>query len=107
MDTRYDVSELKSACTLINTADYCQTTALELEENIRTKCDEAFKEQITLQDERDLFVRYAYTPPVYCRAILTHGMLVQSPPPSWSCFASWTLRATPRLRRSRARRGRQ
>ncbi|OJT15430.1 Vacuolar protein sorting-associated protein 53 -like protein [Trametes pubescens] len=56
MDTRYDVSELKSACTLINTADYCQTTALELEENIRAKCDEAYKEQITLQDERDLFV---------------------------------------------------
>ncbi|KAI0633222.1 Vps53-like protein [Trametes polyzona] len=56
MDARYDVSELKNACTLINTADYCQTTALELEENIRAKCDEAFKEQITLQDERDLFV---------------------------------------------------
>ncbi|KAI0358545.1 hypothetical protein OH77DRAFT_1420941 [Trametes cingulata] len=56
MDTRYDVAELKNACTLINTADYCQTTALELEENIREKCDEAFKEKITLQDERDLFV---------------------------------------------------
>ncbi|KAJ8494966.1 hypothetical protein ONZ51_g1987 [Trametes cubensis] len=56
MDARYDVNELKNACTLINTADYCQTTALELEENIRDKCDEAFKEKITLQDERDLFV---------------------------------------------------
>lgn len=107
MDTRYDVSELKSACTLINTADYCQTTALELEENIRAKCDEAFKEQITLQDERDLFVRYVYAPFVYCRAILTRAMLVRSPPLSWSCFASWTLRAIPRSRRSHACRGRQ
>ena len=57
MDSRFDISELKNACTLINTADYCQTTALELEENIREKCDEAFKEKITLQEERDLFVR--------------------------------------------------
>ncbi|OSD06968.1 hypothetical protein PYCCODRAFT_1431153 [Trametes coccinea BRFM310] len=56
MDTRYDVTELKNACTLINTADYCQTTALELEENIREKCEDAFKEKITLQEERDLFV---------------------------------------------------
>ena len=30
METRYDVTELKNACTLINTADYCQTTALEV-----------------------------------------------------------------------------
>ncbi|KAI0645796.1 Vps53-like protein [Trametes meyenii] len=56
MDARYDVTELKNACTLINTADYCQTTALELEENIREKCEESFRERITLQDERDLFV---------------------------------------------------
>ena len=30
---------------------------MQLEENIREKCDEAFKEKITLQEERDLFVR--------------------------------------------------
>nr|VWO97163.1 Chloride channel protein [Ganoderma boninense] len=56
VETRHDPAELKNACTLINTADYCQTTALELEENIREKCDEGFKEKITLQEERDLFV---------------------------------------------------
>ncbi|GBE80590.1 predicted protein [Sparassis crispa] len=56
MDNRFDLNELKKACTLINTADYCHSTALELEENIREKCDEAFKPKITLQDERDLFV---------------------------------------------------
>ena len=58
IDSRFDLSELKNTCTLINTADYCQTTALELEENIREKCDEAFKEKVTLQEERDQFVRY-------------------------------------------------
>ena len=30
METRCDPAELKNACTLINTADYCQTTALEV-----------------------------------------------------------------------------
>ncbi|EMD37699.1 hypothetical protein CERSUDRAFT_136451 [Gelatoporia subvermispora B] len=56
IENRFEVAELKSACTLINTADYCQTTALELEDNIKSKCDEVYKEKITLQEERDLFV---------------------------------------------------
>lgn len=30
MEVRYDVNELKNACLLVNTADYCQTTALEV-----------------------------------------------------------------------------
>lgn len=30
LDVRYDLKELKDACMLINTADYCQTTALEV-----------------------------------------------------------------------------
>ncbi|OSX65954.1 hypothetical protein POSPLADRAFT_1177410 [Postia placenta MAD-698-R-SB12] len=55
-ESRVDANELKNACTLINTADYCQTTALELEENIRETCDKPFKERISFQDERDLFV---------------------------------------------------
>ncbi|CCL98710.1 uncharacterized protein FIBRA_00714 [Fibroporia radiculosa] len=56
IESRFDMNELKNACTLINTADYCQTTALELEENIREKSDEFFKSKISFQDERDLFV---------------------------------------------------
>ncbi|KAH9839198.1 Vps53-like protein [Rhodofomes roseus] len=55
-DSRVDMSEVRTACTLINTADYCHATALELEENIRAKTDESFKERISLQDECDLFV---------------------------------------------------
>lgn len=79
MDARYDVTELKNACTLINTADYCQTTALELEENIRAKCDDAFKEQITLQEECDLFIRYgsSFASAISRENILTLCLLAQ------------------------------
>ncbi|KAF7361607.1 Vacuolar protein sorting-associated protein 53 [Mycena venus] len=38
------------------TTDYCQTTALELEEKIRGKVNEEFKEKISLQAERDQFL---------------------------------------------------
>ncbi|KAF5385912.1 hypothetical protein D9615_002629 [Tricholomella constricta] len=55
-DTRFDPQDLKHACMLINTADYCLTTALELEEKIREKVNEEFKERVSLQAERDMFV---------------------------------------------------
>ncbi|KAH9935765.1 Vps53-like protein [Fomitopsis serialis] len=55
-DSRVDMNEVRTACTLINTADYCHATALELEENIRVKTDESYKERISLQEECDLFV---------------------------------------------------
>ncbi|KAG6853779.1 hypothetical protein C0991_001490 [Blastosporella zonata] len=57
-DTRYDVQELKHACKLINTADYCLSTASELEDKIREKINEEFKERVSFQAERDMFVRY-------------------------------------------------
>ncbi|KAF8070050.1 Vps53-like protein [Lyophyllum atratum] len=55
-DARFDPHELKHACILINTADYCLTTALELEEKIREKINEDFRERVSLQPERDMFV---------------------------------------------------
>ncbi|EGO00491.1 hypothetical protein SERLA73DRAFT_122492 [Serpula lacrymans var. lacrymans S7.3] len=55
-DTRYDIAELNQACLLINTANYCQTTAVELEEKIKEKINENYKEKITLQNECDLYV---------------------------------------------------
>ncbi|KZT71823.1 hypothetical protein DAEQUDRAFT_744138 [Daedalea quercina L-15889] len=55
-DSRVDMNEVRTACTLINTADYCHATALELEENIRARTDASFKERISLQEECDLFV---------------------------------------------------
>ncbi|KAF5348642.1 hypothetical protein D9758_006764 [Tetrapyrgos nigripes] len=56
MESRFDVNDLKQASTVINTADYCQTTAAELEERIREKINDDFKEKVTLQNECDLFV---------------------------------------------------
>ncbi|OAX41129.1 hypothetical protein K503DRAFT_713205 [Rhizopogon vinicolor AM-OR11-026] len=56
MDSRFDVAQLQQAGLLINTADYCQTTAMELEEKIREKIRDSFKEKVTLQAERDLFM---------------------------------------------------
>ncbi|KAJ3866702.1 Vps53-like protein [Lentinula novae-zelandiae] len=53
---RFDIAELKQASMVINTADYCQTTASELEDKIRSNIDEEFKEKVSLQEERDLFV---------------------------------------------------
>ncbi|EPT04630.1 hypothetical protein FOMPIDRAFT_1027874 [Fomitopsis schrenkii] len=55
-DSRVDMNEVRTACTLINTADYCHATALELEESIRSRSDESFRERISLQEECDLFV---------------------------------------------------
>ncbi|KAF8893571.1 Vps53-like protein [Infundibulicybe gibba] len=55
-DTRHDLALLKQSCIVLNTADYCQTTALELEEKVKEKIDTEHKEKVTLQEERDLFV---------------------------------------------------
>lgn len=55
-ESRYDLQEIKQACLVINTADYCQTTSSELEEKIKEKINPNFKDKITLQGERDLFV---------------------------------------------------
>lgn len=77
MDVRYDISEIKNACLIINTAEYCQATAQEvsppcrfcrsgrlttiwqLEEKVRQRIHGEFKERISLQTECDLFIRCA------------------------------------------------
>ncbi|KAJ2919921.1 hypothetical protein MD484_g444, partial [Candolleomyces efflorescens] len=56
VETRSDTELLKQTCLVINTADYCQTTALELEEKIKEKINPEFKEKISFQAERDMFV---------------------------------------------------
>ncbi|TFK53541.1 hypothetical protein OE88DRAFT_1655697 [Heliocybe sulcata] len=56
METRWDLGEVKNACMLINTADYCQRTAAELEETIRERMDRDYKDKITFQAEQDIFV---------------------------------------------------
>jgi len=59
MDVRHDMNELRNACLVINTAEYCQTTAQELEEKVRQRIHGEFKERISLQTECDLFIRCA------------------------------------------------
>ncbi|KAK1230251.1 Vacuolar protein sorting-associated protein 53 [Marasmius sp. AFHP31] len=55
-ESRFDVGELRQAATVINTADYCQTTASELEEKIKSKVNDEYKEKVTFQNECDLFL---------------------------------------------------
>ncbi|KAK2461334.1 hypothetical protein APHAL10511_006861 [Amanita phalloides] len=55
-DTRFDPRELKYSCIVVNTADYCQVTTVDLEEKLRQEIDDEYREKITLQAERDLFV---------------------------------------------------
>ncbi|KAF7306010.1 hypothetical protein HMN09_00755500 [Mycena chlorophos] len=54
-ESRFEVTEIQQAALVINTADYCQTTALALEENIRGKINDEYKEKISFQTERDQF----------------------------------------------------
>ncbi|KAH9058879.1 Vps53-like protein [Lactarius vividus] len=58
-DVRYDLNEIKNACLVINTAEYCQSTAQELEEKVRQRIHSEFKERISLQTECDLFISVA------------------------------------------------
>ncbi|KAF9268827.1 hypothetical protein L218DRAFT_917932 [Marasmius fiardii PR-910] len=55
-ESRFDVNELKQAATVINTADYCQTTASELEDKVKGKVSDDFKDKISFQNESDLFL---------------------------------------------------
>ncbi|KAI0283690.1 Vps53-like protein [Russula aff. rugulosa BPL654] len=59
-DVRHDINELRNACLVINTAEYCQTTAQELEEKVRQRIHGEFKERISLQMECDLFISVAF-----------------------------------------------
>ncbi|KAJ7045845.1 Vps53-like protein [Mycena alexandri] len=65
-ESRFEVSELQQSSLVINTADYCQTTALELEEKIRSKLNDEFKDKLSLQAERDQFV-----------SVISAGIVVQ------------------------------
>ncbi|KAH9176699.1 Vps53-like protein [Lactarius sanguifluus] len=58
-DVRYDLNEIKNACLVINTAEYCQSTAQELEEKVRQRIHSEFRERISLQTECDLFISVA------------------------------------------------
>ncbi|CAE6492671.1 unnamed protein product [Rhizoctonia solani] len=59
IDTRFNPSEIQKLCLVLNTADYCQTTAGQLEEKIKDKIAEEGEEsegEFSMQDEQELFV---------------------------------------------------
>lgn len=51
------MQEIRTACMILNTAEYCQTTSLQLEERLKDKIDEEYKDKISFQDERETFTR--------------------------------------------------
>ncbi|WVF71249.1 hypothetical protein IAT40_006051 [Kwoniella sp. CBS 6097] len=55
LEGRETLQEVKNACIILNTAEYCQNTSLQLEERLKDKIVEEYKEAISFQTERDTF----------------------------------------------------
>ncbi|KAI9096614.1 Vps53-like protein [Phlyctochytrium arcticum] len=51
--------EIRTACLIINTADYCTTTTSQLEEKLAEKIDEEFRPLVNFNRERDSFLDVA------------------------------------------------
>lgn len=54
-DTRTSVADLQRWCLVLNTADYCANTCTQLESRLKAKIHADFKEQVTLEPDRDVF----------------------------------------------------
>ncbi|KAK1924299.1 Vps53-like protein [Papiliotrema laurentii] len=52
---RANLQEVKNACIVLNTAEYCQNTSLQLEERLKDKIDPTLKEDISFEPERENF----------------------------------------------------
>ncbi|WWC70074.1 uncharacterized protein I206_104020 [Kwoniella pini CBS 10737] len=50
-----NLQEVRNACMILNTAEYCQNTSLQLEERLKDKISEELKEDISFQEQRDTF----------------------------------------------------
>ncbi|WWD03081.1 hypothetical protein V865_001127 [Kwoniella europaea PYCC6329] len=55
LEGRDNLQEVKNACMILNTAEYCQNTSLQLEERLKDKIADEFKTDISFQNERDTF----------------------------------------------------
>ncbi|AAW40845.2 hypothetical protein CNBA3220 [Cryptococcus deneoformans B-3501A] len=55
LEGRDSLQEVKTACMVLNTAEYCLNTSLQLEERLKDKIDSKFREEISFQDERQTF----------------------------------------------------
>ena len=52
---RANLQEVRTACIVLNTAEYCQTTSLQLEERLKDKISPELKEDISFEPERENF----------------------------------------------------
>jgi hypothetical protein len=52
---RTNLQEVKSACMVLNTAEYCLNTSLQLEERVKDKVKEQLRDRVSFQNERDGF----------------------------------------------------
>ena len=55
LEGRANIQEIRTACMILNTAEYCRNTSLQLEERVKGKIAEDLQESVTYQDERDTF----------------------------------------------------
>ncbi|KIR67392.1 vacuolar-sorting protein 53 long isoform [Cryptococcus bacillisporus CA1873] len=53
LEGRDNLQEVKTACMVLNTAEYCLNTSLQLEERLKDKIDPKFREEISFQDQRE------------------------------------------------------
>ncbi|TFK66526.1 hypothetical protein BDN72DRAFT_844204 [Pluteus cervinus] len=86
MDTRHDPEMLRHACLMLNTADYCQTTAAELEEKLKEKIQDEYKPKVSFQDEHELFVGAVSAA---INALVLEFELVCDPPLTSMARTSW------------------
>lgn len=55
IEGRANLQEVKNACIVLNTAEYCQTTSLQLEERVKDKIAPDLKDGISFEIERGYF----------------------------------------------------
>ncbi|ORY20639.1 Vps53-like protein [Naematelia encephala] len=55
LEGRANMQDVKTACIVLNTAEYCQNTSLQLEERLKDKISPEFAGEISFQPERDQF----------------------------------------------------
>ena len=54
-ESRANLQEIKNACTILNTAEYCHTTSVQLEEKLKDKIKAEFAEEISFEPQRQNF----------------------------------------------------
>lgn len=55
VEGRANIQEVKNTCIILNTAEYCKNTSLQLEERVRDKIKQELRGDITFQPARDSF----------------------------------------------------